>query len=280
MKKTLCLLGALALSLSAISCTKINARIEIRDANTAYEKEDYTGALAHYVKARGIDPSFPDLDRMIGYCYIGLYQPDNKDAQNEKLADNAITELQKYLRKRPNDRVARDVLINTFLNANRTSQAIDYFRVWLTGHPADLEAVKSIATLYAKEGNFNESLNWYQKITLLDQKNPEAFYIYGVVCYEKVAKNPPADVNERMAIIEKGKSALQTAIGLRPDYAEAMAYLNLLFRQQALVETNPAKQQEYIKQADEIRNRAVEILKARKAGTAPPSAPGAPTPKK
>jgi tetratricopeptide (TPR) repeat protein len=270
MKKKLCLLVALMLSFSAVSCSKLRARMEIRDANDAYEKEDYPKALPRYETARRIDPSFPDLDRMIGYCYIGLYQPDNKDPENEKLADNAITELQKYLRKRPNDRVARDALINTYLNANRTSQAIEYFRVWLTGHPADLEAVKSIATLYAKEGNFNESLNWYEKITLLDQKNPESYYIFGVVCYEKVAKNPPADVNERKAIIEKGKAALQTAIGLKTDYFEAMAYLNLLFRQQALVETDPAKQQDLIKQADEIRNKAVEIIKAKKAAAAAP----------
>ncbi|HEY8134205.1 MAG TPA: hypothetical protein VII12_20170, partial [Thermoanaerobaculia bacterium] len=126
----------------------------------------------------------------------------------------------------------------------------------------------SIATLYAKQGDFNESLNWYQKITLIDSKNPESFYIYGVVCYEKVAKNPPADDNEKMAIIEKGKAALQRAIELKPDYAEAMAYLNLLWRQQALLDakTDPVKAQADVAQADAIRNKAIDILKQRKAG--------------
>jgi predicted Zn-dependent protease len=222
--------------------------------------------------ARQIDgTSFPELDRMVGYCYIGLFQPDVKTPENEKIADNAIQNLQSYLRKRPNDTVAREVLINTFLNANRTSQAIEFFRVYLQAHPADLDAVKSIATLYAKEGNFNESLNWYEKIKLLDSKNPEAYYIYGVVCYEKVANNPPADLNERLQIIEKGKAALQQAISLRKDYFEAMAYLNLLLRQQAIVETDPVKQQDLIKQADAIRLRAMEIVKAQKAAKAAPA---------
>jgi len=167
----------------------------------------------------------------------------------------------------PDDRIARDALINMYLNANRTSQAIDYFRTYLTDHPADLEAVKSIATLYAKQGDFNESLNWYEKITLLDSKNPESFYIYGVVCYEKVAKNPPADLAEKMAIIEKGKGALQHAIDLKPDYFESMAYLNLLWRQQALLDatTDPVKAQADVAQADAIRNKAVEIIRAKKA---------------
>jgi len=268
MKKGLCLVAALILALTSFSCRKIEARMEIKQANEAYQREDYSTALAHYLKAKQIDPSFPELDRMIGYSQIGLYIPDDKTAQNEARADAAIAQLSTYLKKKPDDLIARDALINMYLNANRTSQAIDYFRNYLVDHPADLEAVKSIATLYAKQGNFNESLNWYEKITLLDATNPESFYIFGVVCYEKVAKNPPADVNEKRNIIDRGKNALQHATDMKPDYFEAMAYLNLLWRQQALTETDPLKAQEDIRNADEIRNRAVEIMKANKAAAA------------
>jgi tetratricopeptide (TPR) repeat protein len=270
MKRTLCLLGALTLSLSLFGCQKIRARNEIKAANDAYEHEDYSAALTHYTAARQIDPSFPDLDRMIGYSQIGLYVPDDKTPKNEAHADAAIAELTRYLKKRPDDRIARDALINMYLNANRTSQAIDYFRNYLNQHPADLDAVKSIATLYAKQGNFNESLNWYQKITLIDSKNPEAFYIFGVVCYEKVHKNPPADDAEKLAIIERGKGALQRAIDLKPDYFESMAYLNLMWREQALVDakTDPVKGQQDVAKADEIRNRAIAIIAAKKAAAA------------
>ena len=128
--------------------------------------------------------------------------------------------------------------------------------------------MRSVAQLYAKQGNFNESLNWYEKITLLDSKNPEAFYTYGVVCYEKVAKNPPADMAERMAIIEKGKRALQKASDLKKDYFEALVYLSLLHRQQAPLETDPVKQQALVAEADRIRNMAVAIVNKRKADAA------------
>jgi tetratricopeptide (TPR) repeat protein len=267
MKKVLCLMAALTLALSSLGCNKIKARMEIKAANDLYQKEDYAGALPHYKAARTIDPSFADLDRLVGYSEIGLYVPDDKTPKNEAHATAAIQELNTYLKKRPEDRIARDALINMYLNANRTSQAIDYFRNYLAGHPADLEAVKSIATLYAKQGDFNESLNWYQKITLLDSKNPEAFYVFGVVCYEKVSKNPPADVAQKMDIINRGKDALQHAIDMKPDYAEAMAYLNLLWRQQALVDalTDPVKAQADVAQADAIRNKTIQIFQQRKA---------------
>jgi tetratricopeptide (TPR) repeat protein len=270
MKKVLCLMAALTLALSSLGCKKIQARMEIKAANEAYQKEDYAGALPHYKAARAIDPSFADLDRLVGYSEIGLYVPDDKTAKNEAHADAAIQELNSYLKKRPEDRIARDALINMYLNANRTSQAIDYFRNYLVGHPADLEAVKSVATLYAKQGDFNESLNWYQKITLLDAKNPEAFYIFGVVCYEKVAKNPPADVAQKMDIINRGKDALQHAIDMKSDYAEALAYLNLLWRQQALVDalTDPVKAQADVAQANALRDKTIQIFQQRKAAAA------------
>src|SRR5436190_2568814 len=182
--------------------------------------------------------------------------PENKSPDNAKRADAAIVELRKYLHKKPDDRIAREALINLYLNADRITDAIGYFREWLATHPADLEAVRSIATLYAKQGDFNESLNWYEKITLLDNKNPESYYIFGVVCYEKVAKNPPQDIAERLNIIERGKRALTKATQMKPDYFEAMVYLSLLYRQQAPLETDPVKQQALVQQADQIRNQA------------------------
>ncbi|HEX3580182.1 MAG TPA: hypothetical protein VH087_00370, partial [Thermoanaerobaculia bacterium] len=69
-------------------------------------------------------------------------------------------------------------------------------------------------------------------------------------------------------IIEKGKNALAKAISMKPEYFEAIVYQNLLLRQQALVETDPAKQQELLKQADELKTKAVEIVRKRKAASA------------
>ena len=267
MKKKLCLLVALSLSLSWLAgCSKIQARIEIRDANDAYAREDYATALQHYRKAEQIDgKSFPELDRMIGYSLIGLYVPEDKSPANVKNADAAAVKLRQYLARKPEDRIAREALINLYLNAERITDAINYFKEWLKTHGNDLEAVRSVATLYAKQGNFNESLNWYEKITLLDKKNPESFYTYGVVCYEKVAKNPPADLAERMAIIEKGKRALERAIVIKPDYFEAMVYLSLLYRQQAPIETDPVKQQQLVAEANRIRDQAIAIVRKKKA---------------
>src|SRR6185436_20476528 len=112
MKKVSCLLGALTLSVFSLGCEKIRARSEIKEANSAYGHEDYATALKHYSTAKKIDPSFPELDRMIGYSHVGLYVPDDKTPANEAHADAAINSLSQYLKKKPDDRIARDALIN------------------------------------------------------------------------------------------------------------------------------------------------------------------------
>src|SRR5439155_21243290 len=111
MKKKLCLFAALILSLASVGCRKVQARIDIKEGNKAYLAENYKDALSYYSHARSIDQSFPELDRLIAYSQIGLYVPDDKTPENEKHANAAITELSKYLKKRPEDRIARDALI-------------------------------------------------------------------------------------------------------------------------------------------------------------------------
>lgn len=266
MKKTVCLATALVLSIFAISCTQLQTRMALRDANHAYEEENYKVALERYQAARQMDAaSFPEIDRMIGYCYIALFSPESDTPENAQYADQAINHLQRYLQRRPGDDAAREAMVNLMLNADRTSQAIEFFKAYLAKNPADLPTVRSIATLYAKQGDFNESLNWYEKITLLDSKNPESFYTFGVVAFEKVNRNPPADMAERMMIIERGRAALTEAMRLREDYFEAIVYQNLLYREEAKITEDPVRQQELLAQADQLRNQAVAITRARKA---------------
>ena len=50
--------------------------------------------------------------------------------------------------------------------------------------------------------------------------------------------------------MDEGITSLQTAIQMSDDYDDAMAYLNLLYRQKADMETSPAARDADINQAD------------------------------
>ena len=66
MTKKLCLITALSLALlSTVSCTKVQARMEIREGNTAYSAEKYDVALRHYAPAP-IDKVLPLITQLAG----------------------------------------------------------------------------------------------------------------------------------------------------------------------------------------------------------------------
>ena len=64
--------------------------------------------------------------------------------------------------------------------------------------------------------------------------------------------------------------AVDKALELRPDYFEALTYKNLLSASRRRLEKNPAKQQELIKQADELQKKAIDVrnLQTKGAGGA------------
>ena len=52
---------------------------------------------------------------------------------------------------------------------------------------------------------------------------------------------------------------------LKPDYFEAMAYYNLLYREKAKLEIDPVKAQEWIAKAEEWTKKAIAVRDAQKA---------------
>ena len=61
--------------------------------------------------------------------------------------------------------------------------------------------------------------------------------------------------------------SVDKAIAIKSDYMEAIAYKNLLLRLQANLEKDPKKQQALLKEADELRDKANELRKAKTQGT-------------
>jgi hypothetical protein len=79
---------------------------------------------------------------------------------------------------------------------------------------------------------------------------------------------PIKDAKERAALAEKntpsvdeGMSSLNKAMELREDYDDAMAYLNLLYREKADIEDSGDKRDQDLKTADSWMDKTLEIKK-------------------
>jgi hypothetical protein len=72
------------------------------------------------------------------------------------------------------------------------------------------------------------------------------------------------------ATVVDGISSLQKAMTLRSEYDDAMAYLNLLYRQKADMETSKEARDTDLQQADDLVER-VKAIKQKKANITPTS---------
>ena len=80
----------------------------------------------------------------------------------------------------------------------------------------------------------------------------------------------------RVVVIEANQTnrpALDKALKMKPDNFDALTYINLLYRERAKIETDPAKQAEDMATADKYREQALELRK-KSLGTTPTPEPG------
>ena len=78
----------------------------------------------------------------------------------------------------------------------------------------------------------------------------------------------PRDLREQYSreygqIIEEGIESLKHAISIKPDYTDAMAYLNLLLRRKADVVTREDEREELLQMADDLVDKIKEIYAER-----------------
>jgi hypothetical protein len=64
-------------------------------------------------------------------------------------------------------------------------------------------------------------------------------------------------------MIDEGVNNLKKAIELRPDYDDAMAYLNLLYRRKADAVDSADQRAELLKQADDLVDKVKEVKQKR-----------------
>jgi tetratricopeptide (TPR) repeat protein len=80
----------------------------------------------------------------------------------------------------------------------------------------------------------------------------------------------PQYIKENGEMIDEGINDLKKALELRPDYDDAMAYLNLLLRRKADEAATPDERASLLKQADDLVEKAKEIKQKKMEAPAKP----------
>jgi tetratricopeptide (TPR) repeat protein len=260
-------------------CNKIKSKQEIKRGNEFLKAAQYQSALAAYQEAMRLDPAETKLNKHIGIAYMGLYQPGSKHPKDLEFAQKAIEHLKTYVAAYPDDKKVLEYLVSMYLNTERYDDAINFYQnEILKRDPKDSKAMQSVAMLYFKKGDFDNGVLWLKKRLEIEGNNPEVYYLIGVQAWDRSYNFPDLDPILRAKIVEDGLQSLNKAVELKPDYFEAISYINLLYREKAKMEPDPVKKQEFTDTANKYLQQALEMRKAAQEKAKAAEAAGAPTP--
>jgi tetratricopeptide (TPR) repeat protein len=229
--------SALAVALAGLvlsmgGCKQLAARDQLNKGVDAYKSAHYEEAIGHFQKATQLDPSLP-----MAKSYLAT-----------ALAQNVVPGL------------------DTPDNIKTAQQAIDIFQEVLDKDPTDVNSLKQIAGIYFSIKNFDKAEEFQKKVLAVDPKDAEAAYTVGVIDWTKAHMNAlkelaTANVNDdgegnlkapkkvlqaisdqNAQLVAEGLQYLNQAIADRPNYDDAMTYLNLMYRRKADVDfSNPSE---------------------------------------
>jgi len=211
-------LAGLVISMSG--CDKLRARDQLNKGVDAYKSQRYEEAIGHFQKATQLDPKLP-----MAKSYLAT-----------ALAQDVVPGL------------------DTPDNLKTAQQAIAIFQEVLDKDPSDVNSLKQIAGIYFSIKRFDDAKAWQKKVLAVDPKDAEAAYTVGVIdwtiAHQNTLKalatanmnddgegNPkaPKQVMEPLKaqngpLVEEALQYLNQAVANRPNYDDAMVYLNLIYR--------------------------------------------------
>ena len=198
--------------------------------------------------------------RAIEYL-VALYGPEKLNTPEK--SEPLVTKL---IDANPNDPNNYYVLGKVYEDAAKMPEAEQAYLKAAAIKADNPEPYQYLSGFYDRQGNWAKAVQAFKDRAERDSKNPEAWHQLGVWLWAKADKDFNLSAAEKRNFIEQGLQAEDKALSINPEYFEALTYKNILLRLKANTEKSPAVQQQLIKEADRIRDKAIEIQKKKQAG--------------
>jgi beta-lactamase regulating signal transducer with metallopeptidase domain len=217
--------------------------------------------------------------------------------------DTAIAQVENAVRAEPGNVKARMLLVNALLRKAEPpltetnpwiARAREQLAAILATQPANVEAPKGMAYLCIDTRQFAEARDWALKAIAAGHKDANTYYMLGFIDwmiaypdYMEARQSagmgaadpgiiPDAALRESVrkqhgAQLDEGFRVLQLALQIDPDYADAMAYMNLLYRIEAGIADTPAAFTALTTKADDWMQKALETKRKHPAQSPRPT---------
>jgi tetratricopeptide (TPR) repeat protein len=293
--------------LGASACSKVamlKGQMAFKDANAAYQSQDYKKAIAKYQEALKNNPELSYAYFYLANSYDNLYKPARKgEAENDanlqkaidyyKKATETIQEpklrklsyeyllasygpdkmndpsqaepiVQKMIQMDPSDPANYFALAKIYEDAGNYEQAEASLLKARDARPKDPTVYMQLGAYYNRQGQFDKTMEALNERAAQDPKNPEGYYTIATYYWDKTFRDKTLKEPEKREYITKGIEATDKAIKIKGDYLEAIVYKGLLLRLQATIEKDRKQQEALLKEADSLRDRA-KLLQRQKA---------------
>ncbi len=265
---TVVALTALALGGSLAGCKKLEARDNLNKGVAAFKNAKYPDAVEFFGRAVELDPTFATARLYLASAYMNQYIPGAESPENVAMAKHALENFEKVLEADPKNATAVESIASLYyLESQGTSKIED------------------------KLARLEEARKWYQKLTEVDPTKKEAFYSLGVIAWAKwypdwnsarskagMKPDAPGPLKDKKAkeelkakhgaMLDDAIKSLQKALELDKEYDDAMAYMNLLYRERADLADSSEAYKKDVDLADEWIQKALDTRKI-KAERAP-----------
>ncbi len=234
-------------------CQKLEARDQLNKGVRAYKNARYEDAIQHFQEAVRLDPTYPSAELYLATAYAQSVVPDLQTPENLK----------------------------------RAQLAIDGFKQVYDRDQKDVGSIKGIAALYLNIGKYDDAKAWQLKAIAVDPQDAEAYYTVGYIDWRQAYRNAveqlgtqgltdAGDGNPKMnkqvcaklqelntPLVTEGLQYMQKAVDVRPNYDDAMSYMNLLNRRKADLECgNEAARKADVKAAEDWASKNMQTRKA------------------
>lgn len=190
---------------------------------------------------------------------------EGPEAQQQALG--AAQAFEALMRLDPTDERGPRFYLQALLDAGDLKRALAFLRKQHSENPRDVQIVASLGMVSSKAGRFEEALSWYEKRAALLPKEAKARYLIGTLCWQHLYKNATVNGTERIRLSDRGLLALRQAMSLDPRDIDTLTYINLLYRERALGQTDAAAREQDLAQAQKYYQDAMERIRVRGAAS-------------
>jgi tetratricopeptide (TPR) repeat protein len=253
---------AVAASLAGVGCNRLRARDQLNKGVQSYRSAQYDSAIEHFKNAVSLDPNLSVARLYLATAYAQQCVPGVDTPENTRNCNQAIEEFKKQLEKNPGEIGSLKGIASLYFNmASGASKPEDklkdldeakqYHQQVIKSDPSDPEAHYSVAVI-----------DWTEAYkTRMDAKSAAGIKNEDPIRDKKLCAEIQAKNQDK---VQEGIDSLNKALQLRKDYDDAMAYLNLLYREKADLECgDPDARKQDLATADDWVKKTMDTKKAK-----------------